>query len=187
LGVSDPIIARDGVSLVSAGVVTVVDFDAYVAAHAVGLLRRARLLTGDHQKAEDLVQTALAKTWPHWQRVSQGGQVDAYVRRVMVTTYLSWWRRRWNVERPTEVLPDVDPRESHESAVARHADLMVALASLPKGQRAAVVLRYLEDLTEAQTAEALGCSVGTVKSQVARALRTLQSCPSLAAQEVPGA
>jgi len=131
---------------------------------------------GDAQLAEDLVQTALAKSWPRWDRVGPDG-FEPYVRRVMVTTYAAWWRRRWNGERPTERLPErsgIDGADAAD-AIARRRDLVTALARLPRGQRAVIVLRWFEDLTEAQTAVALGCSVGTVKSQASRAMATLRS------------
>ncbi|EBM0725578.1 SigE family RNA polymerase sigma factor [Salmonella enterica subsp. enterica serovar Senftenberg] len=143
-------------------------FDDYVAARGRHLLRTAWLLTGDHQKAEDLVQTALGKCWPRWGRIVASGtdSYDAYVRRVMVTTYIAWWRRRWNAEVVTERLPETGEDAGVERLLQRR-DLQVALAALPRGQRAVLVLRYFEDLTEAQVASALDCSVGTVKSQAA--------------------
>jgi RNA polymerase sigma-70 factor (sigma-E family) len=159
-------------------------FDGFVAARGADLLRTAWLLTGDHQRAEDLVQTALGKTWPHWSQIARegAGSYDAYVRRVMMTTYIAWWRRRWNGEYPTEVLPErAAPHRDDITELRR--DLLTALAALPRGQRAVVVLRYFEDLTEAQTAELLECSVGTVKSQSARALATLRHSPLLADEE----
>jgi RNA polymerase sigma-70 factor (sigma-E family) len=154
-------------------------FDAFVTARGPALLRTAYLLTGDRQRAEDLVQTALGKTWPRWDSIDAGPR-EAYVRKVMLTTYIAWWRRRWNAEYPTEQLPDVPERPGDPD---QRRDLLTALATLPKGQRAVVVLRYFEDLTEVQTAELLGCTVGTVKSQHARALATLRDCPALADQE----
>jgi RNA polymerase sigma-70 factor (sigma-E family) len=154
------------------------DFDAYVAARATDLLRTAYLLTGDHQRAEDLVQTALAKVWPRWERITGPATPGphAYVRKVMLTTYIAWWRRRWNGEIATDVMPE--PHEPERARIER-VDLMRALAQLPRGQRAAIVLRYVEDLSEAQAAEVLGCSVGTIKSQCARGLRALRSSPLL--------
>ena len=160
-------------------------FDAYVAARGSDLLRTAWLLTGDHQRAEDLVQTALGKVWPHWSRITRAGSghYDAYVRRVMMTTYFAWWRRRWNGEYPTAVLPErAEPRR--EDLAELRQDLLRALAQLPKGQRAVVVLRYFDDLSEAQTAEQLDCSLGTVKSQTARAMAALRDNPLLADEEV---
>ena len=157
------------------------EFGAFVAARGDALWRSAWLLTGDHQLAEDLVQTALAKSWRAWTRVGADG-FEAYVRRVLFTTYVSWWRRKWRGERPTADLPEaatatVDPDGRR--------DLVTALADLPRGQRAVVVLRYFEDLTEQQTAALLGVSVGTVKSQFSRALRSLRSSPHLQREESP--
>ena len=157
-------------------------FDDYVSARGADLLRTAWLLTGDHQRAEDLVQTALGKVWPHWSRITRdgSGSYDAYVRRVMMTTYIAWWRRRWNAEYPTASLPE---HPATDRDLDQRRDLLTALAALPTGQRAVIVLRYFEDLTEVQTAELLGCTVGTVKSQGARALATLRSCPALVVTE----
>lgn len=152
-------------------------FEAYVAARGDALHRTAYLLTHDHALAEDLVQTALAKAWTAWGRIE--GEPDRYVRRVMVNTFASWWRRRWNGERPTEVLPDVVSPD-HGEAVATRAGLVNALALLPRRMRAVVVLRYFEDLTEAQTADVLRISVGTVKSQTSKALAQLRVAPALA-------
>ncbi len=156
-------------------------FDEYVAARGADLLRTAYLLTGDHHRAEDLVQTALSKVWPRWDHVvaAEATSPHAYVRRVMLTTYIAWWRRRWTGEQPTEHLPDHGGRDESE-VVALRRDLLLALAALPRGQRAVVVLRYFEDLTEVQTAEVLGCSVGTVKSQASKALAKLRIDPALA-------
>lgn len=161
-------------------------FEEYVAVRGPFLHHTAWLLTGDHHRAEDLVQTALGKTWPHWSQIAESGEgsYDAYLRRVMMTTYISWWRRRWTAEYPTETLPETSAHGADpptEAADRRH-DLLTALALLPRGQRAVVVLRYFHDLTEAQTAETLGCSVGTVKSQTSRALATLRTSPALAGE-----
>ena len=164
---------------IAARAATTAGFDAFVAARGASLIRTAFLLTGDRQRAEDLVQTALGKTWPKWDSIANGPR-EAYVRKVMLTTYIAWWRRRWNSEYPTESLPE-HPAVDHD--LDQRRDLLNALASLPKGQRAVIVLRYFEDHTEAQTAELLGCTVGTVKSQNARALATLRGCPALAPAE----
>jgi len=145
-------------------------FDAFVAARGDALWRTAWLLTGDSWLAEDLVQTALAKAWPRFARVGDG--FEAYVRRTMFTTYVAWWRRQWNGERPTAVLPE-SPGPGPD--LDQRHDLLAALATLPRGQRAVVVLRYFEDLTEARTADLLGIRVGTVKSQCSRALATLRT------------
>jgi RNA polymerase sigma-70 factor (sigma-E family) len=154
-------------------------FEGYVVARGADLLRTAYMLTGDYQRAEDLVQTALAKVWPRWQRLVDGGDLPhAYVRRVLVTSYIAWWRRRWGGEVPTAELPELvvpDPM----LGVEEREVLFAALGRLPRGQRAVVVLRYFDDLTEAQTAQVLGCSVGTVKSQCSRALTALRASPLL--------
>ena len=160
-------------------------FEEYVAARGSSLLHTAWLLTGDHQRAEDLVQTALGKAWPRWSGIAVSGEggYDAYVRKVMMTTYIAWWRRRWTGEYPTATLPE-SLVDGSEAAADQRRDLLVALGTLPRGQRAVVVLRYFQDLTEVQTAVALGCSVGTVKSQTARALATLRTSPALAGEGV---
>lgn len=147
-------------------------FEEYVAARGRALWRSAWLLTGDDQRAEDLVQTALVKCWRRWDDIALDGAVDGYVRRALVTTYTDWRRRKWVGEVPTAVLPDSWERDPDVSV--RH-DVLAALALLPRGQRAVVVLRFYDDLTEAQTAAALGVSVGTVKSQTARALAALRA------------
>ena len=148
-------------------------FEEYVAARGDALWRMARLLTGDSHLAEDLVQSALVKAWPRWERVGPDG-FEPYVRRILVTTYTAWWRRRWNGEHPTGDLPEWSTGDEAE-AVVRRRDLLDAMARLPRGQRAVVVLRWFEDLSEAQTAEVLGCGVGTVKSQGARAMASLRA------------
>lgn len=157
-------------------------FGAFVAARGDALWRSAWLLTGDHQLAEDLVQTALAKSWRAWAKVGPDGY-EAYVRRVLFTTYVSWWRRKWRGERPTGELPEVATGAAATAHADARGDLVAALAELPRGQRAVVVLRYFEDLTEQQTADVLGVSVGTVKSQCSRALTALRSSPRLRSEE----
>ena len=147
-------------------------FEEYVAARGAGLLGSAWLLTGDAQRAEDLVQTALVKCWHRWDRIATDGSVDGYVRRALITTYMDWRRRRWTGEVPTAVLPE-GCAAAPDPAVRR--DVIAALALLPRGQRAVIVFRFYDDLTEVQTAAALGVSVGTVKSQTARALKALRA------------
>jgi RNA polymerase sigma-70 factor (sigma-E family) len=152
------------------------DFDEFVVSRSPALLRSAYLLVQDEGKAEDLVQTALTKAWFAWRRIEDP---EAYVRKVMVTTSVSWWRRHWNRETPTDQLQEPPPAmRADEPANAQ--DLWVAIGHLPRGQRAVVVLRYLEDRTEADTAYLLGCSVGTVKSQCAKALAKLRTDGALA-------
>jgi RNA polymerase sigma-70 factor (sigma-E family) len=154
-----------------------VEFEAYVAARRRGLLRTAYLLTGDQHSAEDLLQSALAKLYLSWDKVQRREALDGYVRRIMVNEHISWWRRAWRRnEHSTGDMPETgydDPGHASD-AVARDALWQVVLA-LPPRQRAAVVLRFYEDMSEADTAQVLGCSVGTVKSQVSRALSTLRA------------
>ena len=148
-------------------------FEALVDARSTSLLRTAYLLTGDWGTAEDLLQTALAKTWFRWHALRDTQAAEAYVRQVMSRTFATWWRRKWRGETPTDVLPDVLGHDPYSGVVARDL-LRRALAELPPRQRAIVVLRFYEDLSEVQVAEALGCSVGTVKSTVSRALVRLR-------------
>ncbi len=149
-------------------------FREYVVARSPALLRTAYLLTGSKADAEDLLQTALAKTYLAWGRIREREAVDAYVRRVMVNTQTSFWRRRKVDERPTADLPDRGGGRDLTADLDLHDALWTALARLPKRQRAAVVLRYYEDLSEAETAAVLGVSVGTVKSTTSRALAKLR-------------
>jgi RNA polymerase sigma-70 factor (sigma-E family) len=158
------------------------DFDEFVVSRSSALLRSAYLLVQDEGKAEDLVQTALTKAWFVWKRIEDP---EAYVRRIMVTTSVSWWRRRWNREPPTDQPPEPGVGTGADEPANAH-DLWVAIGHLPRGQRAAVVLRYLEDRTEADTAYLMGCSVGTVKSQCAKALAKLRSDGALASDVKEG-
>src|SRR4051794_34534103 len=151
------------------GVAEESEFDGFVVSRSQALLRSAYLLVRDEGLAEDLLQTALTKAWFAWRRVEDP---EAYVRRIMVTTSASWWRRRWNGETPTDALESAVPLGSDQPADAQ--DVWVAIGHLPRRQRAAVVLRYLEDRTEVETAALMGCSVGTVKSQCAKALAKLR-------------
>jgi RNA polymerase sigma-70 factor (sigma-E family) len=149
------------------------EFREFVAARSSALLRTAYLLAGDWGTAEDLLQTALTKTYLAWKRLGEIEAVEPYTRRVLVNTATSWWRRRWHGERPTEVLPEQSSPDRHQEALER--DVMWRhVRALPARQRAVLVLRYYEDLSEAQTAELLNISPGTVKSQTARALATLR-------------
>jgi RNA polymerase sigma-70 factor (sigma-E family) len=151
-------------------------FDEFVAARSARLLRTAYLLAGDWARAEDLLQTALVRTWSAWRRL--GDDPEPYVRKVLVNTYASWWRRRWNAEDPTADLPDRPGADAHAAVEERDA-LWRALRRLPRRQRTVIVLRYFEDLTEAAVADLLGCSVGTVKSQASKALEKLRVDPAL--------
>ena len=158
-----------------------VSFRDFVTARSPALLRSAFLLTGDIGRAEDLLQAALAKCWRQWLRVNRDGTGEAYVRRVLYTTYVSWWHRRWRVETLTPDPPDRPADVDGYVGVDERAALLAALAALPRGQRAVVVLRFFEDRSEAETAGLLGCSVGTVKSQTARALARLRTSPIITA------
>lgn len=151
-----------------------VGFRDYVVGRQRALLRTARMLTGDKETAEDLVQATLARVWPHWQRVARDGDPDAYVRRALVNTYSSWWRRKWRGEMPTSQPPETTALTDQFAQADLSDALRRLLPSLPPRQRAVLVLRYYDDLTEAATAEALGCSVGTVKSQTSKALARLR-------------
>jgi RNA polymerase sigma-70 factor (sigma-E family) len=152
------------------------EFDDFVVGCSPRLLRTAYLLTRDHGMAEDLLQTALTKAWFAWSRI--GGDAEPYVRKIIVNTYASWWRRKWNGEHPSDELPESVSNDHAEGASTGH-DLWAALGRLPRRQRAVVVLRYFEDLTEAETARLLDCSVGTVKSQASKALAKLRIDPAL--------
>jgi RNA polymerase sigma-70 factor (sigma-E family) len=150
------------------------EFEQYMAARQPSLLRTAYLLTGDRHAAEDLVQTSLAKLYLSWDKVQRRELVDGYVRRIMVNENNSLWRRAWKRrEVSTDSIPDhagVDDRHDHGERSA----LWEFVQTLPRKQRAVVVLRYYEDLSEAEVAETLGISVGTVKSQSSRALAALR-------------
>jgi RNA polymerase sigma-70 factor (sigma-E family) len=152
-------------------------FEDFITARSRQLQRTAYLLTRDHHLAQDLVQTTYAKVWPAWSRIVDDNP-EAYVRRVMLNTYTSWWRRKWRGETPTEELPD-DGRPGEQERVHDRAGLWAALGRLPARQRAVVVLRYFEDQSETETARLLGCSVGNVKSQASRALSKLRLDPAL--------
>ena len=141
------------------------------------LLRSAWLLTGNWASAEDLVQTSLLQSWLHWDEI-KADTPDFYVRRVLMNTFLSGQRRRWTHERPMAALPDRAGADELTSSELRHV-IWRALSGLPARQRAVVVLRYFNDLSEAQSAHVLGCSVGTVKSQTSRALARLRTIPEL--------
>lgn len=154
-------------------------FDEFVAARSTRLLRTAYLLTHDHALAEDLLQTALTKAWFAWSRIEK--DPEPYVRKILFNTYATWWRRKWNGEQAHADLPESPARE--HGADDRH-DLWDAMGRLPRRQRAVIVLRFVEDLTEAETARILGVSTGTVKSQTSKALAKLRIDPALAADDL---
>ena len=150
------------------------EFHAFVVARSASLIRTAYLLTGDQGHAEDLLQTALLKTYRHWPRLHAPSNAEAFVRRVMVTSYASWWRRRRPDERSVAELPDRAGNESVGTDGVRD-EIWRALATLPPRMRAVLVLRYWEDLSEAETARILNCARGTVKSQASRGLERLRT------------
>ena len=150
------------------------DYPAFVERRAAPLHRTAYLLCGDWHLANDLVQETLAKTLRHWSRVQRAEHPDAYVHRILINETHQHWRRHRRLvplvaDQHDPALPD------HSDGVVERTDLLRALLALPPRQRATVVLRYLSGLTERETAQALHCSVGTVKSQTSRALTTLKT------------
>ncbi len=149
------------------------EFTAYVSARSPALLRTAYLLTGNERDAEDLLQTALLKTLRHWRRIRAHESLDGFVRTVMVNERRAWLRRKASTETPVATLPE--PAGRGEYGQVDDLDrLHRALRMLPRRQRAAVVLRFYEDLSEADTAAALDCSVGTVKSLTSRGAARLR-------------
>jgi RNA polymerase sigma-70 factor (sigma-E family) len=159
---------RDAVAAVDA------DFAAFVRANERSLLRLAWLLMADRHAAEDLVQTALEKTLPRWTSIRDDDPM-AYVHRVMVNTRTSWWRRHKGREAVTHEVAEAIDTTDRAEAFADRIRLAAAMRALTDGQRKVVVLRHYADMSEAQVAQLLGCSVGTVKSQNARALARLRA------------
>ncbi len=148
-------------------------FETFVRERSTALLRTAYLLTGDRGHAEDLLQTALIKTYRHWGRVTNREDPSAFVRRVLVTTYAGW-RRRLRVREFASETPLLSGTSEPRFDTGDRQAMAAALAQLPPRMRAVLVLRYWEDLSEAGTAEALGCSVNTVKTHAARGLARLR-------------
>ncbi|MEV0592282.1 SigE family RNA polymerase sigma factor [Nonomuraea cavernae] len=158
------------------------DFERYVEQRSARLVRTAYLLCRDWATAEDLVQTALARAWLVWRRV--GDDPDPYVYRILTNTHASWWRRRWRGEVPTLELPERATGGNPYADLGTRDALRAALAALPAKQRAVVVLRYFEDLSDETIAGIVGCSVPTVRSQASRALAKLRLNPAaIAAME----
>jgi RNA polymerase sigma-70 factor (sigma-E family) len=159
-------------------------FTEFVRARGGALYRTAYLLTGDWALAEDLLQTALAKSYPRWDRIT-ATDPEGYVRAVVANTYATWWRRRWRGEVPHDELPEsvADDRWGNVDAQGALRD---AMDRLPRRMRAVVVLRFHEDMTEAAVAAALGISVGTVKSQTAKALAKLRADTALTGYAAAG-
>jgi RNA polymerase sigma-70 factor (sigma-E family) len=153
-------------------------FTEFVTVCSHRLLRAAWLLTGDAGRAEDLLQTVLAKVWRHWERIDSNN-AEAYVRRMLFTTYMTWWRRKWRAETPTHLVPErAQPSDMAAESAERDA-INRALAKVSRQQRAILVLRFLDDLSVTETADLLGCSQATVKTQTSRALAAMRTDPQL--------
>ncbi len=150
------------------------EFSAYMSARQPALMRTAYLLAGDRAGAEDLLQNAFAKLYLSWDRVRDREALDGYVRRIMVNEHNSLWRRAWKRrEHSTDVVPDQGVTDEYDEG--RGSALWSFVQTLPPKQRSVIVLRYYEQLSEAETADVLGISVGTVKSQASRALAGLRA------------
>jgi RNA polymerase sigma-70 factor (sigma-E family) len=166
-----------------------VSFDDFVVASSARLFTMARLLTGGHRaEAEDLLQGAYERAYRRWGRISRRDDPERYVRQMLVNASVDRWRwLRRHPEIPL-VISRADPGTADTAAAVADRDLLLrALAALPPRQRAVLVLRYFEDLSEAQTAMMLGCSVGTVKSQTARGLARLRDRTSEGGARYSGA
>jgi RNA polymerase sigma-70 factor (sigma-E family) len=148
-------------------------FRAFVTARSPALLRSAYLLVGDRSKAEDLLQVTLLKAYQQWRRIKDPAAAEGYVRRAMVNTATSWWRGRPYRERPVDTLPERGGSDEIAARIEQDA-MWQHLQSLPVKQRAVLVLRYYEGMSEAEIADALNISRGTVKSHASRALGSLR-------------
>jgi RNA polymerase sigma-70 factor (sigma-E family) len=155
-------------------------FVQFVAARQRSLQRTAWLLTGDWALAEDLVQTALVRSWPRWERIRRRDDPEIYVRRAMVNTWSSWRRRKWRSEHPSGAVPDGPAAGDLAAETAARVAVRGALGRLTDRQRAVLVLRVFDDLSEAQVAQVLNCAIGTVKSTMARAVARLRDDPQMA-------
>ena len=157
-----------------------VDLEPFLAARSKALLRVGFALTGDWQRAEDLLQTALLQCYARWGRLEDP---EAYLRKTIVRTYLGWRRRRWSAEVSTDPSSmgefALEHDDQSQETVIQRQQLLAALSELPRRQRAVVVLRFYLDLDERAVADALGVSVGTVKSQAHRALAKLNASAHL--------
>ena len=158
-------------------------FRSYAAAQRAALRRTAYLLCGDWHKADDLVQTTLVKLYVAWPRMRSSDSPEGYTRRILVRCFLDERRRPWRRESPVET---IDDRAAAVRPADELLDLRAALSQLPRRQRATLLMRFWVDASVAETADALGCSEGTVKSQTARALNTLRGLlgdPALVTEE----
>jgi RNA polymerase sigma-70 factor (sigma-E family) len=161
------------------GIAGHIAFGEFVRARSGALLRAAHMLTGNRADAEDLVQATLVKAYQSWEKIDPAA-LDAYVRQVMRNTHISGWRRRRVDEYPTDELPDAPAADVTGDSDLRDV-VQRAIDRLPRQMRAAVMLRYYDDMTEPEVAAALGVSVGTVKSTVARAVAKLRNDVELGA------
>jgi RNA polymerase sigma-70 factor (sigma-E family) len=152
------------------------EYREFAGSRAAALHRTAYLLCGDWHLADDLVQETFVQTFRHWRRVQRADNQNAYVKRILINEFNRHWQRygglpvRPDNDRPEVAVPDISDE------VVNRADLLRALLTLPARQRATVVLRYLEGMSERETAAVMRCSEGTVKSQTARALNALEAC-----------
>jgi RNA polymerase sigma-70 factor (sigma-E family) len=156
------------------------DFAGFVEARERALQRTAWLLTGDWALAQDLVQTALARSWSRWDRINKRDDPEIYVRKVMLNTWSTWRRRRWRGEQAFGVLPERPAPGDIAAEVAARVAVGQALGRLTDRQRSVLVLRVFDDLSEAQVAQVLDCAAGTVKSTLSQALTKLRNEPRLA-------
>lgn len=162
-----------------------VAFGEYVRSRSHALLRAAQSMTGNRADAEDLLQATLVKAYQSWDRIDDPAALDTYVRRVMVNTHISGWRKRRIDEYPTDDLPDSPSPQDATNDSDLHDVVQRAIDRLPRQMRAAVMLRFYDDMTEPEVAAALGVSVGTVKSTVARAVAKLRKDAELGADSLP--
>ena len=174
-GVDEMVAGRDLPDVVAHGRADhAAEFDAFVAGSGSRLLRTAYLLTGDQRAAEDLLQDALLRVWSRGSRVRAAEHPLAYARRVLVTTAVSRWRASRTRTAGERLMAEPPETSTQDAKPERDDELWQAVLSLPPRQRAVMVLAYYEDLTDADTADVLGCTIGTVKSQRAKALRSLR-------------
>ena len=150
-------------------------FRDYVSGRMEGWRRAAYQLCGNWHTADDLVSIALMKVLRHWMRVSAAGDPDAYVRRILIRTAIDEHRRAWQREAPVGIMPERAAGVAEPDGVTDRQTVVALLNRLPPSKREVVVLRYVYDLSVEETAERLGCSLGTVKSQTARALEAMRA------------
>lgn len=148
-------------------------FTGFVRAYSATLFRTAYLMTGDYQRAEDLLQTTFVRVYERWPKVEAMERPVGYARRMLINQAASWWRRRSSHETPSLLRDDQPARGDRTEEVAEHERVWKAVLSLPPRQRAVTVLKFYEDLSEAEIAETLGMAPGTVKSHSHAAVRRL--------------